>query len=415
MVSLQRAAVQPPSPPPAGEPDEAAGRGHASRHPLRIGLDARDLLRQRTGVQRMWYHFVDSLPRYDARHRYVLFVDREPAESRWRQPPFELVVEPPRFGPLQALFDTWLTVQLPRLLRDQRIDLFYSPNTKLPPVRLPTFTTIHGLEAMRFPEGYRLAERIRHWAWFQICTRWSSGIVTFASSTREDLRTLRPTCRVPVCVTPEGVDSMFRVLDPSERSPLALQALGVRAPFVLSVCSHEPRKNLDTLLRSFAEAVRRLGTAHQLVLVGRSGWKSERLDALIEQLGLAPRVLRPGYVDDDQLVQLYNQADLFAFPSRYEGFGLPVLEGMSCGVPVLTSSCSSLPEVAGGAALLVDPDSVEDVTRGMLEVLADPARCEALRTAGLERASQFSWQSMTDRICGFMIEHANRTTPGSAR
>jgi glycosyltransferase involved in cell wall biosynthesis len=184
-------------------------------------------------------------------------------------------------------------------------------------------------------------------------------------------------------------------------------SLGIGGPFILSVCTLDPRKNLDGLLRAFARLVAEHRVPHQLVLVGRPGWKDQALRALTAALYVADRVVFTGYVSDEQLVQLYNQADLFVYPSKYEGFGLPVLEAMACGVPVVTADRSALREVAGDAASLVDPDSDSALAAGMLRVLTDAMFRQDLVARGLARSREFSWDRMTRKICRFIIEGAS--------
>ena len=178
--------------------------------------------------------------------------------------------------------------------------------------------------------------------------------------------------------------------------------LGIAPPFILSVCSLEPRKNLDGLLRAFAALVQREGIPHQLVLVGQPKWRSGRLWEQVEALELEGRVCFTGYISDELLVQLFNQAAVFVYPSKYEGFGLPILEAMACAVPVVTSTGGALAEVAANAAILVDPESETALAEAMLKGLRDRVLRQRLVRAGLERAQLFSWQQMTRRICQFI-------------
>lgn len=381
---------------------------------LTIGIDARALLRLRTGVERMVSEFISALATCGDRHRYVLFVDRPLDHAQRAQLPHAVAVESVRFPRLQKFFDVWLAFQLRKPIRELGIDLFYSPNTKLPIAPVRRYTTVHGLEWYFYPAGYRLHHRLKQWFWFQLCTRWSAGIVTFASNTLTDIRKVRPRCKTPVCVVPEGVGAGFQHLAVHQRSPETLARCGVRTPFILSVCSLEPRKNLATLLRAFATGVRQHGLSHQLVLVGQPMWRAGELVALASRLGIQDRISFAGFVSDDDLVQLYNQAALFVYPSKYEGFGLPVLEAMACGVPVVTSRCSSLPEVAGNAAILIDPNSEDDLLLGILSGLNNQSLRSQLIRDGFQRTTLFSWEAMTRRICRFIAEGKNSDEPAAA-
>jgi glycosyltransferase involved in cell wall biosynthesis len=291
---------------------------------------------------------------------------------------------------------------VPRLLREQAVDRLFTPHTKLPAGRVPCYTTVHGLEWFFEPAGYRKAELVKQWAWFRAASRFSAGLVTFSESTHRDIRRLAPRLEVPVLVVPEGVGGEFRVLSSPAIPDRRLAEWKIERPYLLSVCSLEPRKNLDGVLRAFAKLKSDAGIPHRLVLVGRPGWKAEGLRALAGRLGVAPAVCFPGYVEDDDLVALYNGAALFVYASKYEGFGLPVLEAMACGVPVVTSNRSALPEVAGDAAILVDPGSPESIAEGILRGLSDGPLRARLVAAGIDRASHFKWSETSRRICTFI-------------
>ncbi len=379
---------------------------HVSNNParlrkrLRIGIDARPLREQRTGVERMAYHFITNLSRVSSPHEFVLFVDGPVSESI--PLPHQVVVEALKHPALQRVFDFWVTAQVRALIRAHDIDLFFSPNTKFPFGSVPCVTTVHGLEWAFYPAGYRRIERLKQRFWFDLASRKSVGLVTFARNTAEDIRKLRPGGRTPVCVVPEGVGEQFRRLGPEEFSPDLVTKLGAREPFILSVCSLEPRKNIDRLIMAFARLIEGHGLRHDLVLVGRQGWKSDRLHRLADDLGVADRVRFTGHVSDEELVRLYNKTDLFVYPSLYEGFGLPLLEAMACGAPVVASNRSSLPEVAGDAAIVVDPMSETELADAMARVLHDRDLRASLVEKGYARASTYSWETMTRRIHEFI-------------
>jgi glycosyltransferase involved in cell wall biosynthesis len=376
------------------------------RRPLRIGIDARDLLvTQRTGVERVVWQLVDSLGRVgDPGHEYVFFFHDDPPADGMPAFPGEVVVEPVRHRLMQRVADAWLTLQMRKCVAKHRLDAFYTPNSKLPFAPTVRITTVHGLEWDACPGDYRKTELIKQRAWFRLATRHSAGIVTFARATHDGMRRLRPDCRIPMCVTPEGVDPAFHRLDPDASTDDVLARHGIDGPFVLSVCSLEPRKNLDALVRAFAIAVREHDVPHALVLVGRAGRRSARVRELVDQSDLGERVCLPGYVSDEDLVALYNRADLFVYPSKYEGFGLPVIEAMACGAPVVTSERGSLIEVGGDAARLVDPDDDRSIATAIGEILASPEDRAAMREAGLRHAAGYSWDAMTRSIVAFIDE-----------
>jgi glycosyltransferase involved in cell wall biosynthesis len=296
----------------------------------------------------------------------------------------------------------WIAWQIPLVAREQGLHAVITPNTKFPFGSVPRFTMVHGLEWLHCPRSYRATEWLKQCTWLVLASYFSSGLITFTRATYRDICRIRSIEEDSVCIVPEGINPTLRRLAPEERSITTLERLGVTQPFVLSVCSLEPRKNLDRMIRAFSRLVEDGKLPHQLVLVGRAGWKSSKLAALTEQLGLTCRVRLTGYVSDEDLLHLYNQADLFVYPSLYEGFGLPLLEAMVCGVPIVSSRAGSLAEVAGEAAILVDPHSAEEIATGMSQGLADEALRGRLVEAGLDRVHGFSWDEMARGICEFV-------------
>ncbi|GAB2921184.1 glycosyltransferase family 1 protein [Paraburkholderia jirisanensis] len=188
-----------------------------------------------------------------------------------------------------------------------------------------------------------------------------------------------------------GVEASFRPLS-EEECASTLSGYGLRyRGFVLSVCTLQPRKNLRRLVEAFARLPADLRQAYPLVLIGADGWMNSDLMRDIEPLTLAGQAVTPGYVSRATLLKLYAAAAVFAYPSLYEGFGLPVAEAMASGVPVLTSNVTSIPEVVAGAAVEVDPYSVEEIAAGLERLLGDGALCSELRARGLRRAAELTW------------------------
>jgi glycosyltransferase involved in cell wall biosynthesis len=167
---------------------------------------------------------------------------------------------------------------------------------------------------------------------------------------------------------------------------------GLSAPYILYVGKLEARKNICRLLRAFHRARSATKADVRLVLVGRRFWDLEQMDATISELGLQPHVTELGYVAGEDLPALYSAAELFVFPSLWEGFGFPVLEAMKCGTPVITSNVSCLPEIAGGAALLVDPLSIDQIAESIASTMNDPAQRKSLAHRGLTQAAKFTWE-----------------------
>jgi glycosyltransferase involved in cell wall biosynthesis len=228
--------------------------------------------------------------------------------------------------------------------------------------------------------------------------RRAKAIITVSRSARDDiLRVLGPLPEAVHVVYPAAAGG-FRAEPGRADLDRARTRYGLDSPFILFVGTLEPRKNLPRLLNAFA-AVRKRGRSEQLVLAGQLGWHYRGILDRIERCRAGDSIRLLGYVPPEDLPAIYRLARAVAFPSFYEGFGLPVIEAMSCGVPVLTSNLSSMAELGGGAAVLVDPYSEEEIGNGLFRLLTDNSLREELRQAGLERAAQFSWARAARETC----------------
>lgn len=243
---------------------------------------------------------------------------------------------------------------------------------------------IHDMTAALFPEqrGRLLSARLM---WYLTrAVQKASAVICISENTRADLLRLVRLDPSKVFVTPLAVDPTFQ--------PLKKTASTHEPKTILMVGTIEPRKNVDRVLKAYAGLPAALRAEYHLVVVGALGWNFSQVFTTLDQANLERQVTFVGHVSDDELVRRYQQAAVFVYPSLYEGFGLPPLEAMSCGVPVITSNVSSLPEVVGGAALLVDPLRVEAIRDALTTVLTKPALAAKLRAAGLVQARKFSWQ-----------------------
>jgi glycosyltransferase involved in cell wall biosynthesis len=245
---------------------------------------------------------------------------------------------------------------------------------------VPTAVVVYDMVAF-LPDGHAQARAARiERATIRPALRRTAALLCISEATRRDLVRLFPRAEPIASVIPLAADARFG--EPVEPARL-------ERPYVLAVGTLEPRKNLVRLVAAFAALPDELRASHQLALVGPEGWD---MDEILRAAAASPEdVTLLGHVDEDRLHALYAGAACFAYPSLYEGFGLPVLEAMAAGAPVVTSTVSSLPEVAGNAGLLADPRDVRSIRDALAAVLGDPARAAALRAAGRERAAGFSW------------------------
>jgi glycosyltransferase involved in cell wall biosynthesis len=278
-----------------------------------------------------------------------------------------------------------------------RLDIFHSPDFALPPVRQAhTVLTVHDLSFMRVPECSQPSLRAYLLRVVPPSVRRADVVLADSESTRSDVIELLGVSSDRVRVIYPGVDECFRRVQDTDVLADVRRRYRLPERFVLSVGTLQPRKNLTRLIEAYGQL--RADGDTKLVIAGGAGWMYEGIFRRVEELRLQSEVCFPGYVADVDLPALYTLADLFVFPSLYEGFGLPPLEAMACGTPVVTSNVSSLPEVVGDAALMVDPRDVGALANAMGRVLSEPSLRGAMVQRGLVQARSFTWSRAAEEL-----------------
>jgi glycosyltransferase involved in cell wall biosynthesis len=286
-------------------------------------------------------------------------------------------------------------VALSRAIRRYRLDLVHDP-VGVAPFLGPgggarRVVTIHDAFAFVTPQTHNRLDTWRYRTQLPHAARRADAVVTVSECSRRDLISHLGLPPRVVHTTVEGVDPSLRPVPDGAARRAVLARYGIKAPFLLYVGAINARKNTARLLEAYAR-VRARHPQVSLVIGGQRQWRTDGMDATLGRLALGDDVRFTGYLDDADLPALYSAAEAFVFPSLYEGFGLPPLEAMACGTPVVTSGVSSLPEVVGDAALTVDPHDVEALASAMERVLTDPALRAALIRRGLVRAARFTWE-----------------------
>ncbi|MGH7861141.1 MAG: glycosyltransferase family 4 protein, partial [Candidatus Dormibacteraceae bacterium] len=271
------------------------------------------------------------------------------------------------------------------------VDVYHSPNYILPvTLGRPSVVTIHDLAYLRASLHRRTSHLYLSFL-TALALRRASAIIAVSEWTKRALEARYPHTIGRIEVIYQGLDP--RVRAPGEDEIRAFRARqAIDFPYVLFVGTIEPRKNLARLVTAFERAVLGAGLPHHLVLIGAPGWKTTDLDQAIARSALRPRIHRLGYVSDGDLPRWYAAADLFVYPSLEEGFGLPPLEAMACGVPVVTSNCSAIPEVVGDAARTVDPRDTTQLASAIGDVLGDRQLASRLIHAGRGQSARFTWR-----------------------
>jgi glycosyltransferase involved in cell wall biosynthesis len=364
---------------------------------LRIGLDARPYLKTRTGVERFAEQIALGIKAVDPNVTLVFFADAPLDPAVKARLPGQFIEVPPSGVLPRKLFDFWITRALPPHLKAAQIDVFYSISTKFPIGDVPVVTTVHGMEWFAWPTGYSRVERLKQAFWMRMTLRRAARIVTFAQSSRADIARFSKRGGEKLRVTSEAATAHFVQRDVQEIDP-----------FFLIVGSLELRKNLDRVIDAYRAYAKDAGDkALPLKIAGKDAWRSDSLRTRVRELGLDDKVTFLGFVPDDELVTLYNQCRALVFLSLYEGFGLPIVEAMACGAPVLTSNVSSMPEVAGEAACVVDPQDATAIKAALHRLTTDLTYVAELQRAGPKRAAHYSWERAGREVLDVLKEAAH--------
>ena len=364
---------------------------------MRVALNAQLLSRARTfrsgGISRVIYHLLSELARDPRGHAYDAFAPFSPPDDdplaaggiRFHATSQATIRPQVRIAWEQTILLLRLARLEPRLLHS----LAYASPLAW---RGPTILTVYDVSYARFPHAFNRGNRLYLTALSRVSARRARRVLTISQHSRGDIVRYLGVHPDRVEVTYPAADERYRAL-PADEVEAFRRTLDLPAEFLFYVGTLEPRKNLTGLLDAYAL----LPTPRApLYVAGAAGWRFTPIFERVRRLGLERDVRFLGFVPEEDLPLWYNCARLFVYPSLYEGFGLPVLEAMACGTPVITSNAASIPEVAGTAAIQVRPGDAEGLAESVRETLGDDARRAAMRRAGLEQAKRFSWRQMAD-------------------
>lgn len=344
------------------------------------------------GINWYIYHLLRHLPEADPTLCYTAFL----SETRFCPPPGLRVVLPcwSTHAPVKRIL--WEQMIAPGVLRREKVDLLHALAFVSPLLsNLPTVITVLDLSFFKFPRAFRLTNRLYLQTMTRVSVRRAAQVIAISESTRQDVIAQLGVPAERVQTVYCGVEPHFTPLPTAEVEAFREQK-GLPRRFVLFLGTIEPRKNIVRLIEAFASLADRFREV-DLIIAGAKGWFFEPVFARVQELGLSGRVHFPGYVPEADKVSWYNAAELFCYPSLYEGFGLPPLEAMACGTPVIVSNATSLPEVVGDAGVTVNPQDVAELSEAMACLLAAPSRRAELAERGRARARLFSWAETARR------------------
>ncbi len=359
---------------------------------MRIGYLTYGLDRSPAGIARYAVELLRALDRCDHQHELVLLTtEQQDPHGLWQQFEHHPLVGCQRLPVLMTVGNLLLS----RATRQHHLDLVHDPNGIAPFLGPDTGTrrvvTIHDAFAYVVADAHNWLDNWRyHWQ-LPMAARRAEAVITVSDCSWRDIVHYLRLFPSQTYVVPQGIDPRFEPLPDNQERRAVLERYGVRQPYIFYVGGINARKNIARLFEAFA-CIAADYPDLTLVMGGKRQWRTGEIDATLQRLDLGERIHFTGYVDDADLPALYSAAELFAFPSLYEGFGFPPLEAMACGTPVVTSNVSSLPDVAGDAALLVDPYTIEDIAGAMRRLLDDPDLVADLRRKGYTRASTFTWE-----------------------
>lgn len=360
-----------------------------TNRPFHVGLNAQLLSGQSTyraaGIHRYICGLLNHLPAADSRFAYTAFVGPN-------APTLAETLHTQRTGwptarPLGRI--AWEQLAQPIAARQSRLDLLHVTAYVSPLVAAtPTVVTIHDLSFLRSPDSFRFANRTYLSLFTGLSCQRARRVIAVSEHTKKDVMKVYGIPADKIDVVYSGLDP--EIVRPPETELIAFRKRhGLPDKFILYLGTIEPRKNLSTLIRAYAK-VRPAGV--KLVCAGGRGWMYEDVFQTVEELRLSRDVIFPGFLPSDDLPFWYSAAQIFVYPSTYEGFGLPVIEAMACGVPTITTNASSLPEAAGDAALLVPPDDTSALAEALARLLADDSLQVELAERGLRQAARFTWE-----------------------
>jgi glycosyltransferase involved in cell wall biosynthesis len=363
---------------------------------MRIGIDATALPPRPVGAGNYIIELIRYLERLDGADEFVIFAQPHGRELIGvpARPGFEWVLTSER-SPAQRL--VWEQAAFPRLVARARLHLLHSPHYTRP-LSLPcaSVVTFHDMTFFLFPHLHTLSKRLYFPQAIRLSARKANALIADSESTRQDAIRLLGISPERIYTVPLGVSPAFHPVLDAQQFQVVRQRYSLPERFILYVGLVEPRKNLPMLLHAYQRLqeqfhIQAAGDTPPLVIVGRFGWNVEHVFELVDALKIKEKVHFSGYIPAEDLPIVYNLAEVFVYPSLYEGFGLPPLEAMACGTPVITTAVSSMPEHVGEAGLLIPPQDEGALSQALVRILQDPELSRQLSKKGPERAAQFSW------------------------
>ena len=367
---------------------------------MRIAIDLTSLPTQLVGVGTYAKSLITSLAQYDTNNQYFIFIKREHSNVFAINQNNINVIYQKNILRNKILRVLWEQFILPIYIKRLKIDLLHSIHYTIPLFAgCKVVVTFHDMTFFLFPKKHIFIKRIFFKLFIYISSWRANRLIAVSNNTKKDIIKFMHINNDKIDVVYEIIDSRYHPIKNESAILKVKDKYKILNKFILYVGTLEPRKNIICLIQAYHNLLTKKLINHQLVIVGKKGWYYQEIFNMVNKLGLnegRQKIIFTGYVPEEELPFLYNAADVFVYPSLYEGFGIPPLEAMACGVPVISSDLSSLPEVIGEAGILINPYNIQDIYQALYKLLNDDKLKKELKYKGLKRAQEFSSEKLAN-------------------
>jgi len=368
---------------------------------MKIAIDLTSIPKQMTGVGKYAQSLVKSLAEYDKKNHYWIFIKGNQCKNfNPNKENFHIIYLSNILHniPIRIL---WEQLVLPLYLYREKIDILHSihyTTSLLAPCKC--VITFHDMTFYLFPDKHTHVKRAFYRSFIPLSIKKANRLIAVSENTKSDIQKIFNISLPKIDVIYETINSIYHILKDIDTISQIKKKYKIQGKFILYVGTLEPRKNIPRLIQAYHRLIIENKIKHQLVIAGKKGWSYQEIFNTFKSLScnIKKNVIFTGYVPEEELPLLYNAANLFVYPSLYEGFGIPPLEAMACGVPVIVSNVSSLPEVVGNAGILVDPYNIEELCQAIYKIIAKEDLREILKKEGFQRVREFSRKKLAKKM-----------------
>lgn len=367
---------------------------------MRIGIDVSALVKEASGIGQAIINILNVMMNEDSENDFFLFTYDEiklpfSLKNNWQ------IVD---YGGKNHKQIRYFTA-LPHILKEMKIEVFFGTRHYLPPFnhKIRYVALVHDLIPLRMPELFTKQHLLRFKIFTAICRFQADSYLTVSNATKADVIRYMKIPAEKIEVSPLGASSRFSPERDEKAISEVMERFGIRDKYLLCLSTVEPRKNMLRTIKAYEKCILEKNLPYKLVIVGGKGWNNGEIYDYVNEKNLQNDVIFTGYVSNEDVRNIYANASLFIYASLCEGFGLPPLEAMQSGIPVITSNNSSLPEVAGDACILVDPYNIDEICDAIMKILGSEELQKEMREKGIEQAKKFSWETCGKKVLAHLL------------